>query len=203
MLHLPARLLVTGVLLLPFQALRGRRHSLSLSSPTSTAGMASHSKDTCRELWLVAAEDVRRARAFCQVQNCNGFALRLQGLGGTQSSSLLRTVALQAMPDNPQHPCRSHDDSLSASELAAQHASKAHDSAAPSAEALGSVMCLLEACLSTAHMPTPEEAVTEAQKDGGQSSVSTPGRHVSPSQALQLLLLPDARYDRRDVGTPY
>ena len=27
-------------------------------------------------------------------------------------------------------------------------------------------MSLLEACLSTGHMPTPEEAVSDAQKDG-------------------------------------
>lgn len=100
---------------------------------------------------------------------------------------------MQALHDNLQHSCRSDDDSLSASELAALNASKAHDSAAPSAEALGSVMCLLDACLSTAHMPTPEEAVTEAQKDGAQSPVSTAGRHVLPSQALHHLLLADAR----------
>ena len=42
---------------------------------------------------------------------------------------------------------RSQDDSLSASELKAQHASKSKHAAALTAEALGSVMCLLEACL--------------------------------------------------------
>ena len=62
--------------------------------------------------------------------------------------------------------CRSQDDSLSASQLAAQHDSKLKDAAAPTAEALGSLMCLMEACLSTGHMPTPEEAITEAQNDG-------------------------------------
>lgn len=62
--------------------------------------------------------------------------------------------------------CRSQNDSLSASELTAQHESRPKDETAPTAEALGSVMCLLEACLSTGHMPTPEQALSEAQKDG-------------------------------------
>ena len=69
------------------------------------------------------------------------------------------------VPQEPSH-CRSQDDSLSASELTAQHDSKLEHTAAPTAEALGSVMRLLEACLNNRHMPTPEEAVTEAQNDG-------------------------------------
>ena len=64
--------------------------------------------------------------------------------------------------------CRVQDDSLSASELAAQEERKPEQAATPpTAEALGAVMSLLEACLSTGHMPTPEEAVSDAQKDGG------------------------------------
>ena len=75
--------------------------------------------------------------------------------------------------------CRSQDDSLSASELTAQHDSKAEHAAAPTAEALGSVMCLLEACLSNRHMPTPEEAVTEAQNDGESHLLCTrPQEHL-------------------------
>lgn len=66
---------------------------------------------------------------------------------------------------------RGQDDSLSASQLSAQHDSKLKDAAAPTAEALGSLMCLVEACLSTGHMPTPEEAVTEAQNDGESPAV--------------------------------
>ncbi|CAK0785406.1 hypothetical protein CVIRNUC_008615 [Coccomyxa viridis] len=65
---------------------------------------------------------------------------------------------------------RVQGDSLSASELAAQEVRKPEQAAAPpTAEALGAVMSLLEACLSTGHMPTPEEAVSDAQKDGAQS----------------------------------
>ena len=57
---------------------------------------------------------------------------------------------------------------LSASELVAQEERKPVQAAAPpTAEALGAVMSLLEACLSTGHMPTPEEAVSDAQKEGG------------------------------------
>lgn len=87
--------------------------------------------------------------------------------------------------------CRSQDDSLSASELTAQHDSKAKHTAAPTAEALGSVMCLLEACLSNRHMPTPEEAVTEAQNDGeSHLRCSRPHGHL-PEYCFELAGLID------------
>ena len=61
--------------------------------------------------------------------------------------------------------CYSKDDARSASELSASAGTK-QGRIAPSAESLGTIMTLLDACLSTHHMPTLQDIVSEAQEKG-------------------------------------
>lgn len=56
----------------------------------------------------------------------------------------------------------SRDDTRTASELAAADVSK-QGAEGPSAEALGAIMTLLDACLGTHHMPTLQDVISQAQ----------------------------------------
>ena len=64
-------------------------------------------------------------------------------------------------------------------------------------------MCLLEACLSKGHMPTPEEAVTEAQNDGKSPPLyhfpPAPANSTSQTWLLHSWLALDTEYDQTSV----
>ncbi|CAL8463668.1 g3202 [Coccomyxa elongata] len=73
----------------------------------------------------------------------------------------------------------SMDDTRSASELSAAADGK-RGASGPSAESLGAIMTLLDACLSTHHMPTLQDVVSQAQEKGKpkepkQSNFQEPG----------------------------
>ena len=75
-------------------------------------------------------------------------------------------VPVSALDELPGYSCRGDatDDTRPASELAAQGGQPAEH--APSGEALSALTLLLEACLSTHHMPTLEDMAKELQQEG-------------------------------------
>lgn len=91
--------------------------------------------------------------------------------------------------------CFSKDDTRSASELSAAADSK-RGANAPSAESLGAIMTLLDACLSTHHMPTLQDVVSEAQEKGLPQSPLDNVRMHKLHQSLDSIL-----YDDSSSGT--
>lgn len=58
------------------------------------------------------------------------------------------------------------DDTRRASELTSEVGRRNQGQGAPSAEALGAIMTLLDACLAAHHMPTLQDVVSAAKKNG-------------------------------------
>ena len=75
----------------------------------------------------------------------------------------------------------SEDDTICAAQLARRASSAGASPGVPSAEALSATMLLLEACLSTHHMPTLQEVVKQAQEQGDAQPIDVCAWHVVES----------------------